>query len=155
LAQAVTIPLYGRLADIYGRKRIFFSVTGIFLVGTLLCGFARSAEVLILFRAIQGLGSGAIQPIAVTIVGDVYTPAEWARVQGYFPSVFGLAAVVGPALGAFLVLHVHWSVVFWVNVPISLLAIAMFAVFLDERIERRRRRIDYLGGVLLVLGSVH
>jgi MFS family permease len=75
LAQAVTIPLYGRLADIYGRRRVFFVGTSIFLVGTTLCGFARSTEVLILFRAIQGLGSGAIQPIAVTIIGDVYSPA--------------------------------------------------------------------------------
>jgi EmrB/QacA subfamily drug resistance transporter len=152
LAQAVTIPLYGRLADIYGRKRIFFTGTSIFLVGTLLCGFARSTAVLILFRAIQGLGSGAIQPIAITIIGDVYTPAERARIQGYFSSVFGLAAIVGPALGAFLVLHVHWSVVFWVNVPIGLIAIAMFATFLDERIERREHSIDYPGGMLLVVG---
>src|SRR6185312_7825983 len=82
LSQAVTIPLYGRLADLYGRKRVFFFGTGLFLVGTTLCGFARSIEVLILFRAIQGLGAGAIQPIAVTIIGDIYTPAERAKVQG-------------------------------------------------------------------------
>jgi len=124
LTQAVTIPLYGRLADIYGRRRIFFIGTGIFLVGTTLCGFARSAVVLILFRAIQGCGSGAIQPIASTIIGDIYTPADRARVQGWFSSVFGVAAIVGPLLGAFLVEHVHWSVVFWVNLPIGLLAIA-------------------------------
>jgi EmrB/QacA subfamily drug resistance transporter len=152
LAQAVTIPLYGRLADIYGRRRVFFVGTSIFLVGTTLCGFARSTEVLILFRAIQGLGSGAIQPIAVTIIGDVYSPAERARVQGYFSSVFGLAAIVGPALGAFLVEHVHWSVVFWVNLPIGALSIAMFALFLPETIERRDHSIDYLGGILLVVG---
>jgi EmrB/QacA subfamily drug resistance transporter len=152
LTMAVTIPLYGRLADIYGRKRVFFVGTTIFLVGTTLCGFARSTEILILCRAIQGLGSGAIQPIAMTIIGDVYTPAERARVQGWTSSVFGLAAVVGPALGAFLVQHVHWSVVFWVNLPIGLLAMAMFAVFLPERIERREHRLDYLGGVLLVIG---
>jgi EmrB/QacA subfamily drug resistance transporter len=152
LTMAVTIPLYGRLADIYGRKRVFFFGTGVFLIGTTLCGFARSIEVLICFRAIQGLGSGAIQPIAMTIVGDIYTPAERARVQGWSSAVFGLAAVVGPALGAFLVQHVQWSVVFWVNLPIGVLAITMFAVFLPERIERRAHRIDYLGGILLVLG---
>jgi EmrB/QacA subfamily drug resistance transporter len=152
LAMAVTIPLYGRLADIYGRKRVFFVGTGIFLIGTTLCGFARSVELLIVFRAIQGFGAGAIQPIAMTVIGDVYTPAERARVQGFTSSVFGLAAVIGPATGAFLVQHVHWSVVFWVNLPIGLIAIAMFAVYLPETAERRQHRIDYLGGVLLVVG---
>jgi EmrB/QacA subfamily drug resistance transporter len=152
LTMAVTIPLYGRLADIYGRKRVFFFGTSLFLVGTTLCGFARSVEVLICFRAIQGLGSGAIQPIAMTIVGDIYTPAERARVQGWTSSVFGLAAVIGPALGAYLVQHVHWSVVFWVNLPIGFLAMLVFALYLPERLERREHRIDYLGGALLVLG---
>jgi len=152
LTMAVTIPLYGRLADIYGRKRVFFFGTSLFLVGTTLCGFARSVEVLILFRAVQGLGSGAIQPIAMTIIGDIYTPAERARVQGWTSAVFGLAAVVGPALGAYLVQHVHWSVVFWVNLPIGCLAMMMFGLFLPEQIERREHRLDYLGGVLLVLG---
>lgn len=152
LTMAVTIPLYGRLADIFGRKPVFFFGTSVFLIGTTLCGFARSIEVLICFRAIQGLGSGAIQPIAMTIVGDIYTPAERARVQGWTSAVFGLAAIVGPALGAFLVQHVHWSVVFWVNLPIGVLAMTMFALFLPERIERREHKIDYLGGVLLVVG---
>lgn len=152
LTMAVTIPLYGRLADIYGRKRVFFVGTSIFLVGTTLCGFARSTEVLILCRAVQGLGSGAIQPIAMTIIGDVYTPPERARVQGWSSSVFGLAAVVGPALGAFFVEHVHWSVVFWVNLPIGLVAMAMFALFLPERVERREHRLDYSGGLLLIVG---
>jgi EmrB/QacA subfamily drug resistance transporter len=152
LTMAVTIPLYGRLADIYGRKHVFFVGTSIFLVGTTLCGFARSTEMLILFRAIQGLGSGAVQPIALTIIGDIYTPAERARVQGWTSAVFGLAAVVGPALGAFLVVHVHWSVVFWINLPVGLLAIAMFAILLPETVERRQHRIDYLGGLLLVIG---
>jgi EmrB/QacA subfamily drug resistance transporter len=152
LTMAVTIPLYGRLADIYGRKRVFFFGTGVFLAGTTLCGFARSAEILILFRAIQGLGSGAIQPIAMTIIGDVYTPAERARVQGWTSSVFGLAAVVGPALGAFLVQHVHWSLVFWINLPIGVLAMTMFALFLPEQVQRREHRLDYLGGVLLIVG---
>jgi EmrB/QacA subfamily drug resistance transporter len=152
LTMAVTIPLYGRLADIYGRRRIFFIGTGIFLVGTTLCGFARSTVVLILFRAIQGCGSGAIQPIASTIIGDIYTPSERARVQGWFSSVFGVAAIVGPALGALLVEHVHWSVVFWVNLPVGIVSIAMFSIFMHERVERREHRIDYLGGVLLVIG---
>jgi EmrB/QacA subfamily drug resistance transporter len=152
LTMAVTVPIYGRLADIYGRKRVFFAGTGIFLVGTTLCGFARTMVVLIIFRAVQGIGAGAIQPIASTVIGDIYTPAERARVQGYLSSVFGVSAIIGPALGAFLVEHVHWALVFWVNLPIGALSIAMFAVYLPERVERRPHRIDYLGAVLLIVG---
>jgi EmrB/QacA subfamily drug resistance transporter len=152
LTMAVTIPLYGRLADLYGRKRVFFVGTVIFLIGTTLCGFARSMEVLIAFRALQGIGAGAIQLIAVTIIGDIYTPAERARIQGASSAVWGFAAVIGPALSAFLVEYVHWSVVFWVNLPVGIISIAMFALFLHERVERREHRIDYLGGVLLVVG---
>jgi MFS family permease len=152
LTMAVTIPLYGRLADLYGRKRIFFIGTAIFLTGTTLCGFARSMEVLVLFRALQGIGAGAIQPIAQTIIGDIYAPTERARIQGASSAVWGFAAIVGPALSVFLVEHVHWSVVFWVNLPVGAISIAMFALFLDERVERREHRIDYLGGVLLIIG---
>src|SRR6266567_4174153 len=152
LTQAVTIPLYGRLADLYGRKRVFFVGTAIFLIGTTLCGFARSMVVLIWFRALQGIGAGAIQLIAVTIIGDIYTPAERARIQGFSSAVWGFAAVIGPALSAFLVEYVHWSVVFWVNLPVGVVSIAMFALFLHERVDRREHRIDYLGGALLVVG---
>ncbi|MGH7115568.1 MAG: MDR family MFS transporter [Stellaceae bacterium] len=152
LTMAVSVPIYGRLADIYGRKRVFFVGTGIFLVGTTLCGLARTMLVLVIFRAIQGVGAGAIQPIASTVIGDIYTPAERARVQGYLSSVFGVSAIVGPALGAFLVEHVNWAVVFWVNLPIGAASIAMFAVYLPERVERRPHRIDYLGAVLLIVG---
>ncbi|HYB41374.1 MAG TPA: MFS transporter, partial [Candidatus Methylomirabilis sp.] len=98
LAQAVTIPIYGRLADLYGRKPVFFAGASLFLVASTLCGLARSMEALIAFRALQGLGAGAIQPIATTIVGDIYTPAERARVQGYISGVFGVSAIIGPAL---------------------------------------------------------
>jgi EmrB/QacA subfamily drug resistance transporter len=152
LAMAVTIPIYGRLADIYGRKRVFFAGAAVFLTGTTLCGLAGNMIMLVLFRALQGLGAGAIQPIASTIVGDIYTPAERARVQGYISSVFGVSAIVGPALGAFLVEHAHWSFVFWINLPVGAASIAMFAIFLREPVERRRHRIDYLGAVLLIVG---
>ena len=107
---------------------------------------------LIAFRALQGIGAGAIQPIASTVIGDIYTPAERARVQGYLSSVFGVSAIIGPALGAFLVEHVHWALVFWVNLPIGAISIAMFAAYLPEQVERRRRHIDYLGAIMLIVG---
>lgn len=107
LTMAVSVPVYGRLADIYGRKRVFFAGAGIFLAGPALCGFATNMPALVLFRAVQGLGGGALQPITSTIVGDIHTPAERARVQGYISSVFGVLAIVGPALGAFIVEHLH------------------------------------------------
>ena len=103
LTQAATIPVYGRLADIYGRRRIFFAGALLFLLGSTLCGFAHSMAQLVMFRAIQGLGAGGVQPIANTIVGDIYTPVERARVQGMLSGVFGVSAVIGPSLGAFIV----------------------------------------------------
>jgi EmrB/QacA subfamily drug resistance transporter len=152
LAQAVTIPIYGRLADLYGRKRVFFAGTGIFLLGSLLCGFAWGMVPLVLFLALEGIGAGAIQPIATTIIGDIYAPVERARVQGYVSGMFGVAAIIGPTLGAFAVEHVSWSLVFWVNLPIGAATILMFGLYLHEHREPRRHRIDYLGSGLLMLG---
>ena len=106
LTQAVSIPVYGRLSDIYGRKKVFFVGAGMFLVGSTLCGFAGNMLTLILFRTLQGFGAGGVQPVATTILGDVYSPAERAHVQGLVSSVFGVAAIAGPSLGAFLVENV-------------------------------------------------
>jgi EmrB/QacA subfamily drug resistance transporter len=153
LTQAVTIPIYGRLADIYGRKRIFFAGVGLFLVSSIACGFAWGMLPLILFRTLQGFGAGAIQPIASTIIGDIYTPAERARIQGLLSSVWGVAAIIGPVLGAFIVEHLSWPLIFWINLPVGALAVVMLAVFLKEPVQPRRRRIDYLGAVLLMIGA--
>jgi len=152
LAQAVTIPIYGRLADLYGRKRVFFAGTSLFLLGSALCGLAWGMLPLVLFRALEGIGAGAIQPIATTIVGDIYTPVERARMQGYVSGMFGVAAVIGPTLGAFVVEHVSWSLVFWVNIPIGIATFIMFGLYLHENREPRRHSIDYLGSALLMLG---
>jgi len=151
LTQAVSIPVYGRLADIYGRKKVFYFGAGLFLVGSTLCGFAGNMVALILFRALQGFGAGGVQPIATTILGDIYTPTERAHVQGLVSSVFGVAAVLGPLLGAFLVEQVSWQLVFWVNLPIGVAAIVMIATFLTEPTELHPRRIDYLGSLLLMV----
>ena len=152
LAQAVTTPIYGRLADLFGRRRVFFVGSCIFLIGSTACGLTSSMVPLIAFRTLQGLGAGAIQSIATTIVGDIYTPAERARLQGWLSSVWGLAAVIGPVLGAFIVEHLHWAFVFWINLPIGVAAIAILAIFLDERLTPRQHHIDYIGSVLLMLG---
>jgi EmrB/QacA subfamily drug resistance transporter len=151
LTQAVSIPVYGRLADIYGRKKVFYAGAGLFLFGSTLCGLSHSMVALILFRALQGFGAGGVQPIATTILGDIYAPTERAHVQGLVSSVFGVSAVLGPSLGAFLVEQVSWQLVFWVNLPIGVAAIAMVAAFLDETVEHRQHRIDYLGSVLLMV----
>jgi EmrB/QacA subfamily drug resistance transporter len=151
LAQAVSIPVYGRLADSYGRKKVFYFGAGLFLIGSTLCGFAGGMVSLILFRALQGFGAGGVQPIAITILGDIYPPTERAHVQGLTSSVFGVAAVLGPLLGAFLVEQVSWQLVFWVNLPIGAAAIAMIATFLTEPAELHPRRIDYLGSLLLMV----
>jgi EmrB/QacA subfamily drug resistance transporter len=153
LTQAVSIPIYGRLADLYGRKPVFYAGTSLFLAASLLCGLAWGMAPLIFFRALQGVGAGAIQPIATTIVGDIYTPAERSRVQGYLSGVFGVAAIFGPPLGAFLVEHVSWSFVFWINLPIGAASFAMLGRFLHERQEVRRRSVDYAGSGLLALGA--
>jgi EmrB/QacA subfamily drug resistance transporter len=153
LMQAVSVPIYGRLADIYGRKRVFFVGAGLFLLGSTLCGFSNNMIELIVCRALQGLGAGGVQPIAYTIVGDIYSPAERARVQGFVSGTFGVAAIVGPSLGAFLVEHASWSFVFWVNLPIGIIAVAMLAAFLHEAPRSRPRRVDYLGSLLMMLGG--
>jgi EmrB/QacA subfamily drug resistance transporter len=154
LTQAVTIPIYGKLADIYGRKSVLFVGIFLFLVGSLLCGLAWSMVSLIVFRAVQGVGAGGILPIAMTIVGDLYTPAERARIQGWLSGIWGAAAIIGPWLGAVLVAHFSWSLVFWVNVPIGLVAVVMLAVALRESVQHRAHRIDYLGSALLALATL-
>jgi EmrB/QacA subfamily drug resistance transporter len=151
LTQAIAIPIYGRLADLYGRKAVFHVGAGLFLIGSTLSGFAPSMMWLVVFRALQGFGAGGVQPIAMTICGDIYTPSERARVQGLISSVFGVAAVTGPSLGAFLVEHVGWRTVFWVNLPIGATAILMISIFLREDIEPRAHRIDYAGSLLMML----
>jgi EmrB/QacA subfamily drug resistance transporter len=152
LTQAVTIPIYGRLADVHGRKKVFFAGVGLFLIGSTLCGFARGMTALIAFRALQGIGAGGVQPIATTIVGDLCTPHERARMNGYMSSAWGVSAVIGPLLGALLLQHWTWSVVFWINIPLGVACILAFALCLHEKVAPRDHRIDYLGALLLTAG---
>lgn len=151
LTQAVTIPIYGKLADLYGRKPIFFIGVIIFLVGSVLCGLATTMNALIVYRLIQGVGAGAVQPIAATIVGDIYSSKERAKVQGYISSVWGVASVIGPALGAIFVQYIHWAWVFWVNLPIGILSMAGIYLFFHESVEKQRHDIDYAGSAMIFL----
>ena len=153
LTQAVTIPVYGRLADLYGRKRILFVGLAVFLTASLLCGLAWGMIPLIVFRAAQGVGAGALMPVAMTIVADLYSPVERARIQAYVSSVWVIAAILAPMLGAFLVAHASWATVFWVNLPLGVIASVMLAVALKEQVARRQRRIDYLGSLLMMAGT--
>ncbi|GIF46112.1 MFS transporter [Asanoa ferruginea] len=152
LAQAVTVPVYGKLADLFGRKPVILWGIGVFLVGSLLCGFATSMAMLIVFRVVQGLGAGAIAPATVTIVGDLYTVEERAKVQGYVASVWGISSVVGPTLGGVFSEYVSWRWIFFVNLPLCVLAGWMIMHSYHERRTPARPVIDYPGAVLLTAG---
>lgn len=152
LTQAVAVPIYAKLADTMGRKPIILLGVALFLLGSVLCGVAWSMPALIAFRALQGLGAGAIQPMAITIAGDIYTVAERARVQGYIASVWAISSVVGPTLGGVFSEFVSWRWIFFVNVPLCLLAGWLLLRRFHESVERSRHRIDYAGSALLALG---
>ncbi|MBF4634180.1 MFS transporter [Agreia pratensis] len=152
LAQAVSVPLYAKLSDTVGRKPIILLGVGLFLLGSILCGFAWSLPALIAFRAVQGLGAGAVQPMAITIAGDIYTVAERAKVQGYLASVWAISSVAGPTLGGVFSEFVSWRWIFFINVPLCLVAGWMLVTRFHEKIEKRRHRLDIAGAVLLTSG---
>lgn len=152
LMNTVTVLIYGKLSDLFGRKPVFLFGMILFLIGSILCGFAETMNQLILFRFIQGFGAGAIAPVAMTIIGDLYDEKERARLQGYLSSVWGISAIMGPALGGLIVETLTWRLIFWMNIPFGLLSIMGIWFFLHEQIEKKKRAIDYKGTVLLTLG---
>ncbi|WP_072806764.1 MDR family MFS transporter [Rhodococcoides yunnanense] len=154
LAQAVSVPIYGKLADLFGRKKIMLWGIGVFLLGSILCGLAWSMPALIAFRAVQGLGAGAVQPMSVTIAGDIYTLQERAKAQGYLASVWAMSAVLGPALGGVFSEFLSWRWIFFVNIPLcGLAAWMLIRRFHEGPVSRSKPRIDYLGAGLLTVGA--
>jgi EmrB/QacA subfamily drug resistance transporter len=151
LTQAVSVPIYGRLSDLFGRRPVLYFGITVFLLGSVLCGAAWSMLTLIVFRGVQGIGAGAIIPMTSTIVGDLYTMEERGKAQGYISSVWGVASVLGPALGGLLSQYATWRWIFYINIPVGIAAIAMLQLNLRERVERRPHRIDYEGAFVLML----
>ncbi|HLY35511.1 MAG TPA: MDR family MFS transporter [Candidatus Limnocylindria bacterium] len=153
LTATTTVPIFSTLADIHGRKPIFLAGLALFVGGSALCGLSGSMLELIVFRAIQGLGAGAVQPIAFTIVGDIFEPRQRAKMQGLFSSVWGVSAIIGPALGGLITETIGWRWVFYINVPVGLLAAILTGLVLQEHVVRREHRLDW-AGMLTLTGGV-
>jgi len=147
LAQTATTVVFGNLADVYGRKPVMLAGIGIFLLGSLLAGFAWSMPIMIGCRVIQGLGAGAMQPVAMTIVADLYPARERGKVQGYLASVWAVAAVVGPVLGGLIIHSFSWAWIFWINIPVGIIAASGYILFLKDHEMHTRRSTD-VGGAL-------
>jgi EmrB/QacA subfamily drug resistance transporter len=145
LTQTALTVVFGKLADLYGRKPAILAGIAIFLIGSVLAGFAWSMPAMIVFRLIQGVGAGAILPVALTVVGDLYPARERGKVQGYLASVWAVSAVLGPMVGGLLIRQFSWAWIFWINVPIGILAALLFILFLHEEKRHGRPAIDFAG----------
>ena len=152
LTSTVTMPLYGRLADIYGRRRVLLLSTSLFLIGGLACAFARSMPQLVAARGLQGLGAGGLLPVAIAVVADLYSLRERARIQALFSAIWGTASLIGPLLGAFLTLSFGWRSIFLVILPLGLVSLVLEATQMRESRASRQEPFDWMGGATLTVG---
>jgi EmrB/QacA subfamily drug resistance transporter len=151
LTSAIATPLYGKISDMFGRKKVFQSAVVIFLIGSALCGLAQNMNQLIAFRALQGIGAGGLMTLALAIVGDVVPPRQRGRYQGYFGAVFAVSSVLGPLLGGLFTDHLSWRWVFYINLPIGALALFAIATRLHLPVKRSPHQVDYAGAGLLAI----
>ena len=151
VTSTVTVPVWGKLSDIYGRRLLYQIGIGIFLLGSILSGMSDTMTQLIIFRAIQGLGAGALVPLGMTIIGDIFTLEERARMQAYFSGVWGLSSVVGPIVGGFITDQISWRWVFYINVPVGIVAALIIGFALKEPKLTKKPKIDYAGAGVLML----
>lgn len=155
LASTTTVPVYGKLSDVFGRKLIYTASMGLFLAGSVLCGQARSMEQLVVFRGIQGLGAGGVLPLAFIIIGELFTLEQRARLQGLFSGVWGVSAVIGPIIGGFLVDQVSWQWIFYINIFPGLLAVGLvWFAWKDEQKRTVTAKVDYPGALLITLATL-
>src|ERR1700760_1669402 len=155
LASTAVAPVFGTLSDIYGRRAMIIAALSLFIAGSVLCALAPNMPVLILARGLQGLGGGGIMPVVQTVISDVVTPRERGQYQAYFSAVWVAAGIGGPVLGGVFAEHLHWSMIFWINLPLALGALAMLLPRMGKiPVFHRRREVDWLGGVLLMASAV-
>jgi EmrB/QacA subfamily drug resistance transporter len=153
LASTVSVPIWGKLGDIYGRRPLFLVAIPVFLAGSALCGLAQSMPQLVVFRVVQGLGAGGLIPLALATVANIVPPRDRGRYQGLIGGTFGTASIVGPALGGLIADNTSWRWIFYVNLPVGALALVVIWVTMPRRTERREHSIDYLGAALLAAGT--
>src|SRR5213079_1252262 len=155
LASTAVAPVFGTLSDIYGRRAMIITALSLFIAGSVLCALAPNMPVLILARGLQGLGGGGIMPIVQTVISDVISPRERGQYQAYFSGVWVAAGIGGPILGGVFAEHLHWSMIFWINVPLGLASLALLLPRMSRiPVFHRRRTVDWLGGVLLMASAV-
>src|SRR5437764_6417207 len=153
LTSTVTVPLYGKLGDVYGRKNLFLFAIVVFLVGSALCGVAQSMTQLVVFRALQGIGAGGLFPLSLAVIGNIVPPRDRGRWQGLIGAVFAASSIIGPAVGGFIVDNTTWRWIFLVNLPVGAIALVVIALTMPKRRVRAEHEIDWLGAGLLAAGT--